>query len=115
MANTNKNWSPLSDQTIISSIGAFIKHHRLLQNQTQTKVAEVAGVNRWTMGKIEKGEAISLLSLIQILRALDRLELLDVFKVKAQISPLRLAKLEQEKRQRASSKTNNNSQSKSEW
>jgi len=114
MANTNIEWLSMSDKSIISSIGLYIKHQRLVQNKTQAKIAEIAGINRWTMSKIENGEAISLVSLIQILRALNLLSVLDNFKVETQLSPLELAKLERKKRQRAS---NNKSmdQNKSEW
>ena len=96
----------MSDSAIIKVIGNFIKDQRLLQNITQEKLAESAGVNRWTVNQIEKGEAITMLSLIQILRALDLLNILEIFKVEQQISPIALAKLAKQKRQRASSKDN---------
>jgi len=115
MANTNIEWHSLSDKAIISSIGEFIKHQRLIQNKTQAKIAEIAGINRWTMGKIENGEPISLLSLIQILRALNLLDTLNVFKTQTRLSPLELAKLEKQKRQRASTDNDNNAPNKSEW
>ncbi len=108
MENTNLNWVSLSDNAIIASIGAYIKHERLKQNKTQAKIAKDAGVNRWTLGQIENGEAISLTSLIQILRALNLLSILDIFKIETQFSPIQLAKLEKQKRQRASSNSNKN-------
>jgi transcriptional regulator with XRE-family HTH domain len=115
MANTNIDWLSMSDKSIVSIIGEYIKHQRLLQNKTQANIAEVAGINRWTMSKIENGEPISLLSLIQILRALNLLDLLNVFEVQSQISPLELAKLEKQKRQRASNDNEMNKQNKSKW
>jgi transcriptional regulator with XRE-family HTH domain len=115
MANTNINWLSMSDKSIISIIGEYIKHQRLIQNKTQANIAEVAGINRWTMSKIENGEPISLTSLIQILRALNLLDLLNVFKIQSQLSPLELAKLEKQKRQRASTDNKMNKQSKSKW
>ena len=45
-----------------------------------------------------------MISFVQILRALEQLQILEHFEVKPQISPLQLAKLEQNKRQRASAK-----------
>lgn len=115
MANTNNNWLSMSDKSIVTIIGEYIKHQRLNQNKTQANIAEVAGINRWTMSKIENGEPISLLSLIQILRALNLLDLLDIFKIKSQISPLELAKLEKQKRKRASSSNEKTIQNESEW
>ena len=115
MANTNIDWLSMSDKSIVSFIGEYIKHQRLTQNKTQAKIAEIAGINRWTMSKIENGEPISLMSLIQILRALDLLDILNIFKVQTQISPLELAKLEKQKRQRASTRNDIKKQNKSEW
>jgi len=115
MANTNIEWLSLSDKAIISMIGAYVKEQRLIQNKTQAKTAEIAGVNRWTMSQIENGEPISLISLIQILRALDLLHILHVFETQTQLSPLKLAKLEKQKRQRASKGNNDKNPNKSEW
>jgi len=115
MANTNIEWLSMSDKSIISVIGQYIKHQRLTQNKTQAKTAEIAGINRWTMSKIENGEPISLISLIQILRALNLLDVLNIFKTQIQQSPLELAKLEKQKRQRASTNNDINKQNKSEW
>jgi len=105
----------MSDKSIISLIGKYIKHQRLIQNKTQAKIAEIAGINRWTMSKIENGEPISLISLIQILRALNLLDVLNIFKTQTQLSPLELAKIEKQKRKRASADNNVNKQNKSEW
>jgi transcriptional regulator with XRE-family HTH domain len=115
MANTNTEWLSMSDKSIVSKIGEYIKHQRLIQNKTQANIAKIAGINRWTMSKIENGEPISLASLIQILRALNLLDVLNVFKIQSQLSPLELAKLEKQKRQRASKGNEINKQNKSEW
>lgn len=114
MVNTYTDWLSMSDNAIIEAIGQYIKHQRLLQNKTQSQVAENAGVNRWTLSQIENGEAITLNSLIQILRALNLLNILDIFKIEEQISPIELAKLEQKKRRRARKKPNKE-QSESDW
>ncbi len=114
MGNTNINWISMNDKSIIKFIGNYIKQQRLAQNKTQKSVAEHAGVNRWTISQIENGDAISLTSLIQILRALDLLNIFDAFKIETQISPIQLAKLEKQKRQRARN-TNTNAKNNSEW
>ena len=115
MTNTNIEWLSMSDKSIISIIGEYIKNQRLIQNKTQANVAKVAGINRWTMSKIENGEPISLISLIQILRALDLLDVLNTFETQTQLSPLALAKLEKQKRQRASTVNNIDKPNKSKW
>ncbi len=114
MVNTNNEWIAMTDRAIIKALGQFIKNHRLEINKTQVKVAEEAGVNRWTISQLENGEPVTLLSFIQILRALDLLHLLDVFKIEKKISPIELARLEKNKRQRARNK-NESSENKSTW
>jgi transcriptional regulator with XRE-family HTH domain len=104
----------MSDKAIVGSIGEYIKHHRLQQNKTQAQLVSVAGVNRWTLSQVENGEAITLLSLIQLLRALNLLPVFDAFHVSQEISPLELAKLEQKKRRRARNK-NTNDTTQSDW
>lgn len=102
MENISINWISMNEKSIIISIGEYLKHQRLTQNKTQAQTAIDAGVNRSTVSQIENGEAISLISLIQILRALNLLNVLDGFKIETQISPIELAKLERQKRKRAS-------------
>jgi transcriptional regulator with XRE-family HTH domain len=114
MGNTNTNWIAMSDTAIVNKIGGFIKQERLKINKTQAQLADEAGLNRWTLSQIENGEAITMISLIQIMRALGILQLLDVFSIKQEVSPLELAKQEQQKRQRARN-TNNNNTKQSDW
>ena len=116
MVNTNTNWLSLSDRAIIKVIGEYIKYHRLQQNKTQMQLANIAGVNRWTLTQIENGEAITLLSLIQILRALNQLQIFEIFRVEQEISPIELAKIEQKKRKRARTKNEiPDNKTKSDW
>lgn len=114
MVKTNINWISMTDVAIIKQIGQFIKKSRISKNKTQAQVAEAAGINRWTISQIENGEAITLASLIQILRALDLLYVLDGFKIYDQISPLKAVKLQPKERQRASGKSKS-SKPKSDW
>lgn len=99
-----KYWHAMSDPALIELLGKFIQQTRLQQNKTQQQVATAAGINRSTMVQIENGSGGTIISFVQILRALEQLQLLEHFEVKQQISPLQLAKLEQNKRQRASPK-----------
>ena len=104
-----------SDAAILKIIGEFIRHHRLNQNKTQSKLAEEAGINRTTLVEFEKGKRSNTLTLIQLLRALDKLYVLENFEIKEQISPLKLAKLEKKKRKRASRVSEKNELYNSEW
>jgi len=95
------NWDSMSDKALAEHIGAFISHHRLDQNKTQDILANAAGISRSTLSLLERGETVTLTTLIQTLRALDQLHVMEVFSVKQTASPLVLAKIEKEKRQRA--------------
>lgn len=102
------NWLSMSDNALAKHVGAFIKHHRLEQNKTQDLVAEAAGISRSTLSLLERGEAVTLATLIQVLRVLDQLQVMDAFEVQQSISPLALAKAEKAKRKRARNTTTNN-------
>ena len=111
MGETNTKWVEMSDSAIIRQIGAFVKELRLQQNKTQAQLAELSGLNRWTINQIEKGESISLISLIPILRGLNSLHTLEDFSIKEEISPIEYAKLKKQKRKRASPNEGNGSNS----
>ncbi len=99
-----KKWNAMSDKALAEQIGTFIKHHRIEQNKTQDIVAKDAGISRSTLSLLERGETVTLATLIQVLRVLDQLQLMEAFVVQQTISPLALAKMEMNKRRRASSK-----------
>ena len=96
-------WYSMSDQALAAHIGAFVKHQRLEQNKTQDMLSHEAGISRSTLSLLERGETVTLATLIQVLRVLDQLQVMDAFEVQQRISPLALAKAEQEKRKRARS------------
>lgn len=103
MSDKNSIYSQvLGDTAYLARLGAFIKHHRLDQNKSQSQLALESGINRSTLIEFEKGQRINLITFIQLLRSLNLLYTLDVFVVEQQISPLQLAELEMAKRKRAS-------------
>lgn len=99
--NSYSNWVSMSDKALSATIGNFIKHHRLNQNKTQDEVSVEAGISRSTLSLLERGEKVTLSSLIQVLRVLDLLHVMDVFQISNEISPIEYAKLQKNKRQRA--------------
>jgi transcriptional regulator with XRE-family HTH domain len=106
------NWISMSDVALAQTIGTFVKHHRLTQNKTQEEVANAANISRSTLSLLEKGGAITVPTLLKVLRVLDLLYVMDIFKIQEQISPIELAK--QQKRQRARNNDINNSKE-SDW
>ncbi|PCJ95770.1 MAG: transcriptional regulator [Flavobacteriaceae bacterium] len=110
------NWVEMNDSSLIEVIGTYVQHHRLNQNKSQNNVAKAAGISRSTLSLLERGEKITLNSLIQVLRALNLLHIMDVFKIKNEISPIAYAKLQKNKRQRARNKDRKpNPNDTSEW
>lgn len=104
----------MSDKAVSEQIGAFIRHHRMEQNKTQDALAAEAGISRSTLSLLERGETVTLATLIQVLRVLDQLQIMTAFDVQESISPLALAKLQKEKRQRARGKKEQNT-NESDW
>jgi transcriptional regulator with XRE-family HTH domain len=118
MADISYNkWSSMSDNALSELIGLFVRHHRMQQNKTQQELATAANISRSTLSLLERGETVTVATLIQVLRVLDKLTVLSIFEVKESLSPLALAKLQKAKRQRIrkpSVKTDDNS-SKVDW
>ena len=112
----NKNINILTNDAIMEGIIFFINQTRLEQNKRQSELAELAGIDRTTLGQFEKGaRSISLGTLIQILRALNRLDVLALFESQPTISPLKLAELEEGKRKRASKGFKQQDDTSSDW
>ncbi len=105
MDTTVYNSNKISDIAILQNIGSFVQQIRINQNKTQAQVAAAAGVNRSTMVKLESGNGVQLLSLIQILRALNQLQVLAALHFEQSLSPIAVAKMQLAKRQRASKTT----------
>jgi transcriptional regulator with XRE-family HTH domain len=95
------NWNSMNDKALAAHIGRFVKEKRMEMNKTQDVLAHAAGISRSTLSLLEKGETVTLATLLQVLRVLDQLHVLDVFSVQQTISPIQLAKMEMNKRKRA--------------
>ena len=110
---TYQNTSALSDKDILINLGEFIQQARLKQNKTQAQVAKAAAISRSTLSLLERGETVTTLTLLQVLRVLDLLHLLEVFRHKAEISPVEYYKMQEKKRKRASG--NNLEEPEADW
>ena len=106
----------ISDPAILKEIGNSLKQMRLKRNIAQGELAKLSGLDRKTISQLENGRAATLLTFVQVLRALDKLELLNTFSEEPEVSPLVMAKLKKQTRQRASKKKNlNKGGEESEW
>jgi transcriptional regulator with XRE-family HTH domain len=65
---------PADDEWIADrqrAIGDTIRKERLRQNRTQDDVWLAAGISRYTLQRVERGEDMTLSTLLRIARALD--------------------------------------------
>jgi transcriptional regulator with XRE-family HTH domain len=97
-----RNWHSLSDDALMRQIGLFIRHKRMQRNFTQDELAVASGISRSTLSLLERGETVTVPTLLQVLRVLDQLQVMNFFEIVESISPLALAKLQKHKRQRVS-------------
>ncbi len=98
-------------------IGSKLKELRIEKNMKQKELADAAGVSVFTISSIENGKTTSLLTVIQLLRALEHLDYLDSFFQEESISPVAYAKLmkKNKKKERVKSSTSIINSKDSEW
>jgi transcriptional regulator with XRE-family HTH domain len=91
-----------TDQAVLEELGRRLRQRRLDSNLSQAEVAERAGLDRTTIGQLERDGRASLLTMVQVLRALGALDEIDAFLPPLGPSPLELARRQGRVRQRAS-------------
>ncbi len=91
----------MSPAAIAEELGNRLKQARLSADLTQADLASRTGLNRRTILNAEKGN-VQLKNLAAILVCIGMTDHLDLFLPVQEISPLQLAKLKGQKRQRAS-------------
>ena len=77
---------------------------RLSKNWSQSQLAQHAGLDRVTISRMENGRAATLLTIVQILRALDKLYVLNTFNEEPEVSPLQMLREQESQRLKASPK-----------
>lgn len=87
---------------VLAEIGERLRQYRLQQNRTIAAVARDAGLGTSTVARLEAGDHPTLETVVQVLRALGRLDAIDAFLPPPPVSPLQLAKLAGRERVRAS-------------
>ena len=103
-----KHMSPLA---IAKELGSRLKQARLRADLTQSEVASRSGLSRRTILNAEKGK-VQLENLVAILVSMGMAEQLNMFLPVQEISPIQLAKLKGQQRQRASRSKKRKTQSK---
>jgi transcriptional regulator with XRE-family HTH domain len=100
----------MSDPAIVQELGNLLKRIRLQKNMSQQDLANKSGLYRSTISEIEHGRPASLLSFIQLLRGLEKLDLFGPLAEDQGVSPLLLAKEAGLLRKRASTVKNDEKQ-----
>lgn len=93
----------MSTRAILQEIGNRLQRERLNQNISQQALAAKSGVARRALQNVESDGRTTLETLVNLLRALDKVEQLDLILPDAGPSPIQLARLEGRRPQRASS------------
>ena len=90
----------LTDSAILLQIGQKLKEARIEQNISQKALAESSGLSTFSISQMENGHNTSLLSLIMVLRALNRLDVFEGLFREKPISPVALSELMKKNQQR---------------
>jgi len=98
------NYEIETTTSILADLGERVRRERLNQNLKMTTIAERAGVSTIVLNRLENGKGCTLANLIRVLRALGKLNQLDLFLPDPGISPIQLAKLNGKIREKASEK-----------
>lgn len=86
-------------------IGSKLKELRIIKGMKQTELSKASGVSVFTISAVENGKTTSMLTIIQILRALENLDYLNQFFQQQEISPIAYAKLMEKNKRKERVKT----------
>lgn len=100
----HKNWHSMADPVIVKEICKGLKQMRLDKNLSQQELANRAGLSRITISHMESGRSANLLTIVQILRVFDKLDVFNVFVQVPEISPLILFEQQEKMRKKATPK-----------
>lgn len=93
-------WTELSDSIILQRLGSRIRDYRMRMEMTQSELAERSGVSMGTVVRLERGNTVSVLLLISILRTLGVLENLENLLPELSLSPRQMRKMQGKQIQR---------------
>ena len=107
----------LTNDAIMRQIGSKIKELRIEKSVKQAELADASGVSVFTISSVENGKSTSLLTIVQLLRALEHLDYLNSFFQEETISPIAYAKLmkNNKKKSRVKSSSTDIKKGDSEW
>lgn len=104
-----------SDDTVLRELGSRLARTRLEGNLSQEQLAIEAGVSKATIERTEAGEPVKSTSLVRVLRALGKLEVLDRLLPEPLPSPIERLRLQGRQRRRAASPRRANAKEAEPW
>ena len=84
----------MSDRALLRYVGKQMRQMRFNNQLSQQQLAERAGLSRSTITQVENGKGMKMESVVAMLRALNKLEILNTFETEALLSPILIAKLQ---------------------
>ena len=96
------NMNEMNENDILKKIGVRMKEIRLEQNIKQKELAEKSGLSMFSISQMETGHNTSLLSMVQVLKALNRLDMIEPFLKEKEIDEAALSRFIQSQRKRVS-------------
>lgn len=94
----------LSDEAVLIELGKRIAQMRIDSQRTQAEAAEIAGISKRTVERIENGDSVQFISVIRMLRAIGCINGLEQLLPDVQVRPLDIIKRAGKKRQRVTHK-----------
>ena len=67
-------YSAQTDEAALALLGKRMAAFRIRNNWTQAKLAQMSGVSKGTVERIERGDSVQVLNLVKVLRACDMLD-----------------------------------------
>ncbi len=108
------NTNDMTEIEILQKIGTRMREIRLEQNMKQKELAEKSGLSMFSISQMETGHNTSVQSLVQVLKALNRLDMIEPFLKEKEIDPATLARFiqsQQSQRKRVSRSISDNDSS----
>ena len=84
----------MTNEALLQYVGKQMRQMRINARLSQQDLADRSGVSRATVVQVESGKGIKMESVIALLRAMNKLELLNNFETQAVTSPLLIAEQE---------------------
>lgn len=91
----------LTDDVVLTELGARLARRRIDLQLTQEAVAEQAGIGKRTLERMEAGKAAQLTTLVRVLRVLDAMSGLESLVPEVGLRPMDLLQRKSKQRQRA--------------